>query len=75
VEVRRRNQCDKKQELLAAYQLSQAAFLGELRTLNDRIGTLSLGEYEALRGSVESARMKSEETRLMLERHVTEHGC
>jgi hypothetical protein len=67
--------CAEKGLLLEAYRAATAAFSDQLTMLNEKIGTSSKAEYEALRRSVDGARVKSEEARLALERHVGEHGC
>ena len=67
--------CEEKRALLNAYHSATAVFSQQLTNLHAQIGTSSKGEYESMRRSVDEARVRSEETRLALDRHVAEHGC
>lgn len=67
--------CEAKRRLLDDYQAATEAFSRGLTVLNDRIGTSSRDEYDRLRRAVDDARLKSEEARLVLERHVADHAC
>jgi hypothetical protein len=41
----------------------------------DHIGKMSRADFMALRGRAEEKRLASENARLVLELHRTEHGC
>ena len=70
-----RDLCAEKQRLLNAYEAATADFSSQLTTLNRGIGTTSKERYEHLRRAVDEARVRSEQARLALERHVGEHAC
>jgi hypothetical protein len=67
--------CVTKRRLLADYESKAALFSASVTALNAQIGTSSKGEYEAMRRTVDEARVNAEEVRLKLERHTAEHGC
>ena len=75
VDSRSGEACDEKRRLLDAYRSATAEFSNQLTTLNARMGVSSRDEYESLRRTVDSARVKSEQPRLTLEDHVAHHGC
>ena len=67
--------CAEKLRLVAAYQADTNAFAAAVTNLHDRIGTSSQGDYFRLRQTVDDARIRSEQSRLALERHVESHQC
>jgi hypothetical protein len=67
--------CADKRRLLDEYRSATASFSATLILLNERIGTSSSEQYEALRRTVDIERVNSEQARLALERHVAEHQC
>jgi hypothetical protein len=68
-------QCGTKRQLFADYESKAALYAAAVTALNARIGTSSKSEYEAMRRSIDEARVNAEEVRLKLERHTAEHGC
>jgi hypothetical protein len=67
--------CEVKRTLLDAYDTETAAFAASVSLLHQKLGTSSKEQYEALRRSVEVARVRSEQARLALEAHTVQHGC
>lgn len=67
--------CAEKRRLLDAYHGATVLFSQRLSDLNDRIGTSTRAEYEALRRRVDTERVASEQARLALECHVADRGC
>ena len=68
-------ECDEKVRLLNGYRLGAQEFLTSITELQNRLGTVPKREYERLRRVTETNRMKSEQARLELERHLADHGC
>jgi hypothetical protein len=67
--------CEQHDELLATYQKAVALFSTTLDALQAGRATIARGEYERMRSYVEQTRLKAEDARVDLERHVAEHGC
>lgn len=67
--------CAEKERLVAAYEADTNAFAATVTNLHERIGTSSKGDYFRLRQTVDEARLKSEQSRLALERHIESHQC
>jgi hypothetical protein len=67
--------CEVKRSLLDAYDTETAAFAASVSLLHQKLGTSSKDQYEALRRSVEVARVRSEQARLALEAHTLQHRC
>ena len=65
--------CEEKERLLAAYQKGIALYSLALAQMVD--GIRASKPYEDLRELTENARMKSENARLELDAHISEHGC
>jgi len=68
-------QCEEKTRLVSEYNRATTIFSDAVEQLHKRIGTSSKDEYESLTRATEDARMQAEEARLMMERHVKDHGC
>jgi hypothetical protein len=65
--------CDKKERLHRAYWMATADYE---RAFNYTAWTHVSGkEYDRLRQYIEEARLRSEEARQALDRHIAEHGC
>jgi hypothetical protein len=67
--------CAEKLRLVTAYEADTNAFAAAVTNLHEQIGTSSKGDYFRLRQRVDEARIKSEHSRLALERHVESHQC
>ena len=67
--------CEEKTRLLKWYEKLELALGKNLTALNQRVGTASKGESEALRLSVKIARVETKRARIALEAHVIEHKC
>jgi hypothetical protein len=67
--------CELKARLLKAYQAGTEEFSRAVTELQQLRGKLQLDEYRRLQQSSEEARLKSEEARIALEKHITEHRC
>jgi hypothetical protein len=67
--------CSEKQRLLGLYDAHTKAFATAVTALHQQIGTSSKEQYAALRRAVEGARAESERSRLLLERHTSDHRC
>jgi hypothetical protein len=67
--------CERHSELLAAYQKAVALFSTTLDALQAARAIVVKDEYDRMRNYVEQTRLKAEDARIDLERHVVEHGC
>ena len=67
--------CEEKDRLLREYTTATADYSRAVQVLQRRLGVLSKSEYERLREFSETARIRSESARQLLDRHVTQHGC
>jgi hypothetical protein len=67
--------CQRKRELLLAWQGATEAYARAVGELSRKIGQISEHEYEELRRDAERARNISAKTRSALEMHSKEHGC
>jgi hypothetical protein len=47
----------------------------KVSTIQRKLATSPKAEYERLQCAADEARLKSEQARLALERHVAAHGC
>lgn len=70
-----RTACLEKANLLNDYDTAAAEFSRTVRVLNQKMGVMSKEEYVRILRFSEQARIRSEQARLALERHVAEHGC
>jgi hypothetical protein len=57
------------------YESKAALYSAGVTALNEQIGTSTKSEYEAMRRSIDEARVSAKEARLKIERHTAEHGC
>lgn len=67
--------CEVKLQLASNYDAARAAFSMAVAELGRNIGTSAKVEYEQLGRCANDARLKSEQARLVLERHTAEHRC
>ena len=67
--------CGEKKRLLQTYEQLELALGKTLTALNQKAGTVSKNDYEALRLGVELARVEAERARLAFDLHVLEHKC
>jgi hypothetical protein len=57
------------------YEAATSAFSEAVKELHRKIGTSPKEEYRRLEQISSEARMKSEQTRLVLELHISSHRC
>jgi len=74
-EPRVESACPEKANLLNEYDTAAAEFSRTVTVLNRRMGIMSREDYVRILRFSEQARIRSEQARLALERHVNEHGC
>jgi hypothetical protein len=67
--------CVEKLRLMAAHEADTNAFAAAVTNLHERIGTSSKSDCVRARQTIDEARIKSEHSRLALERHVESHQC
>jgi hypothetical protein len=67
--------CEEKARLAQDYDATTAKFSEAVRQLQRQIGTSTRVEYERVQRICDEARVKSEQARLALERHMAAHDC
>jgi hypothetical protein len=67
--------CFDKARLLRDYKIAVADYNRAVQLLSLRSGVMTKQEYTEIRQFSESARVKSKNARLAMERHEREHGC
>ena len=67
--------CTIKTRLVTEYEAETKKFAASITELQQKVGTSTKAEYTRLQLLVDEARVKSEQSRLSLERHVAEHKC
>lgn len=67
--------CESKIRLISDYEAATALFSEAVTELRQRMGTSTKEEYDQLAWAANDARVKSEQARLALEKHVAEHRC
>jgi hypothetical protein len=67
--------CELKKRLAKEYEVATAEFAEAVRQLQHNIGTSTRADYARLRQHSDEARVKSEQSRLALEQHVSAHDC
>jgi hypothetical protein len=67
--------CPKKAKLVALYQHTTRTYADAVAELNQRMGTSSKTEYEAIFRMAEQARVNAISAREALKKHTDEHGC
>jgi hypothetical protein len=67
--------CEEQSKLLSAYRRAVSHYSTAVEAMEAAGETVSKEEYHRVRGYVEQSRMISEEARVNLDRHLSEHGC
>jgi hypothetical protein len=67
--------CGEKILLMSDYETATATFSAAVAGLRRNMGTVPRAEYERLDRAANEARVKSEQARLAIERHIASHGC
>jgi len=68
-------ECGDKEHLHNLYEMTVADYNRAFAFLRSDLGTLRKADYVKIREYIEVARLKSEDARLALEKHIAEHGC
>jgi hypothetical protein len=67
--------CDEKARLLRALTVADSDYGRAVAVLHEMLGIMRKADYQRLTRFSEEARRKSEQARVELDRHVSEHGC
>ena len=67
--------CVEKDRLQRSYAFATADYSRAVQVLQRYTGVMDREEYRRLLTFSETARLKCDEARLMLELHLAEHGC
>ena len=67
--------CERKRELLLAWQQTTEMYAESVLDLPGQIGLLSKQDYDTLYQIVEEAQHNSIQARVEFERHIQEHSC
>jgi hypothetical protein len=68
--------CNTQRSLIEAWFGATAQFSDAVKAMTgSQIAAMSPDDFAVLRGKAETARLASENARLMLELHRKEHGC
>jgi hypothetical protein len=67
--------CEEKTRLAMEYEATTSAFSEAVKELHRKIGTSPKEEYKRLERISTEARVKSEQSRLALEQHISAHRC
>ena len=67
--------CLEKVRLANEYETATSEYCRNVAALNTRIGVIPQTTYEDIRSASEHTRLISEQARLNLDQHVSEHGC
>jgi hypothetical protein len=67
--------CSSKQLLLRVLERETREFAEAVTHLNERRSTANGADYHQLGVVADRARMRAEEARLILYRHIEDHGC
>lgn len=70
-----RASCKAKQLLLQVLEREAREFADAMTRRNEQRSTADRGDYQQLSIAAEGARTRAEEARLILYRHIKEHGC
>ena len=62
-------------DLVAEFDAAIHAYRLAVEALHSRLGVVPRETYETMKRDAEAARVRSEDARLALERHLVEHGC
>ena len=69
------SECEQKQRLLHKYETAVSEYSRSVSVLKNRLGVLEREEYVRIQRFTEEARVRAEEARIALEKHVQQHGC
>ena len=67
--------CSEKKRLMTQYHTATSRFHDVVAKLQREMGALWKDEYDHVIRYVDEARIKSEESRVAIDRHVSTHGC
>jgi hypothetical protein len=67
--------CDEKLQQVLGYNIAAAELSEALAVLYAQIPSTSGDEYQYLQDIVDERRIATEQIRLRLDNHVSEHGC
>ena len=67
--------CTEKKRLRHDYEIAVSDHTRAFDISEAFVGTAKKDDYERLYNYVEQARVRAEDARLALERHIAEHGC
>ena len=67
--------CEEKARLARVYESATGIFSDAVTELQQKIGVSARQEYERLNRNANEARLKSEQARLTLEKHLAAHRC
>ena len=67
--------CEEKARLARVYESATGIFSDAVTELQQKIGVSARQEYERLNRNANEARLKSEQARLTLEKHIAAHRC
>lgn len=67
--------CPVKERLIREYNDATKMYSQVLNELRTRMGTSSKSQYQQMLRKSEEAREKSEQARLAVQQHVSEHRC
>jgi hypothetical protein len=67
--------CEEQSKLLSAYRRAVGHYNTAVEAMEAASETVTKAEYHRMRGYVEQSRVISEEARIALDRHLSEHGC
>ncbi len=66
---------EEQSKLLSAYRRAVSHYSTAVEAMEAAGETVSKEEYHRMRGYVEQSRMISEQARIALNHHLSEHGC
>ena len=69
------SRCETRDRLLVEYRASAELYSTAVAELSHGIGISLLDDYLTLHQTAEAARLRSNEARDRLNRHITEHHC
>jgi hypothetical protein len=67
--------CEEKTRLMSEYETATAKLSAAVREFRGRMSTVPKAEYERLNRAVNEGRLKSEQARLAVRRHIAAHEC
>jgi hypothetical protein len=67
--------CEEQSKLLSAYRRAVSHYSTAVEAMEAASETVNNAEYLRMRGYVEQSRVISEQARIALDHHLSEHGC